>query len=90
MSQALLLRVIALEAALAALDARVSVFDDPSRRPAPETPVAYRIEHAGFGKWRVVNGDGMLLTGNLRKDEAERLAAEFTANAVQLAARSVA
>ena len=106
MSQALLLRVIALEAALAALSARVAALEVPASvaqvravdlaglpEPCPdeiEMLSMYRIQHAGFGRWLVVDRNGKHMTGHVRKEEAERLAAEFKDNAALLAARSVA
>ena len=97
MSQALLLRVIALEAFVAGLVARLAVIEEVGatnlpalNNPASEMRAPYGIVHGGFGRWRVFDRFGEPQTGYLRKEEAERLAAEFTANVVQQAARSVA
>ena len=70
MSQALLLRVSALESRMRALEERLSALE-------PGDPQAFSVRHRGRGKWGVVKDDTFIGTEAMTKDEAEAQAAEL-------------
>lgn len=68
MSQALLLRV-------AALEERVALLESLQR---PPFEAQYHVVHRGFGNWYVENPDGTTVnTKGLAKEDAESLAKEM-------------
>jgi hypothetical protein len=72
MSQALLLRMNALEGRVKALEGRLAELEAPMEGPR------YRAVHGGFGHWFVKNPEGTKMnTEGLEKEEAQRLADEF-------------
>ena len=76
MSQALLLRINALEGRMAALEQRLKVLEPPA---AGDEAVPYPVVHIGHGKYAVTTFDGTRVSDQpLSREEADGMAAELT------------